>query len=178
MRASVFSTLCIFAVPLVVACSGAYPSGTTRTISDPETSPDGSACVCTAAGTATPESVYVTSLRCYCGASGCKDYEESVANLCAHPYFQNVVESTFDGCHLRRITYDWGASGNAEVFDTNTGAFVGGRFDDDTPGVCPGTMEKIGFSLAAGTYEVDPSCQLTGERTLCEGIDAGGGGDH
>jgi hypothetical protein len=134
--------------------------------------------VCTAVGNATSESLYVTSLPCYCGANGCKDYEESVAPLCAHSYYQNVVESTFEGCRLRRITYDWGASGNTEVFDTRTGTFVGGRFDDDTPGVCPGSQEKIGSSLAAGTYDVDPSCQLTGQRNPCEGTDGGPGGEN
>jgi hypothetical protein len=182
MRASYFSN-CIFAVPLLVACSGGSPvttTGDSRVITSPGwinlTEP--SACVCTPVGNASLDSVYVTSLPCYCGASGCKGYEASVADLCAHSYYQNPVESTFAGCHLRRITYDWGASGNTVVFDTSTGDFVGGRFDDDTPGVCPGTQEKIGFSLAAGTYDVDPSCQLTGQRNPCEGTDGGPGGEN
>jgi hypothetical protein len=134
--------------------------------------------VCTSVGSPTPDGLYVTSLPCYCGPSGCKGYDASVASLCAHSYYFNLVESTFAGCHLRRITYDWGASGNTEVFDTTSGNFVGGRFDDDTPGVCPGTSEKIGISLAAGVYDVDSSCQLTAERNPCGAADGGTGGEN
>jgi hypothetical protein len=191
MRFSFLWLASFFTAPLVVACSSdgltqdrppahdqqdsgsATDSGPdVRADADPDAALDGSACSCTAVGDADLSSVYVTSLPCYCGRSSCSTYDETLSSLCSRNPI-DAVESTFAGCHLKRITYTWGASGVTEVFDTTSGDMVGGRFDDDTPGRCPGTDQAIGFSLAAGVYEVDPSCQLTNERHLCEATDGG-----
>jgi hypothetical protein len=172
-------------VPLLVACSSGgltrdpppghdqQDSGSTSDGgADRDAALDGPACSCEPAGDAGAYGLYVTSLPCYCGQSSCSTYDETILSLCSRSPF-DAVESTFAGCHLKRITYTWGASGVTQVFDTTTGNLVGGRFDDDIPGRCPGTGEPIGSSLAAGVYEVDPSCQLTSQRYLCGEEDAG-----
>ena len=128
-----------------------------------QATPDASACVCDAVGDA---GLSETSLGCFC-RTGCRDYAAAVADLCSHPYVFGVVESTFTGCNLKRINYIVGVSSTSSFYDATSGAFVGGRYDDDTPGVCPGTSQAIGFSLVAGTYELPASCQLASQRTLC-----------
>ena len=122
-----------------------------------QATPDAAACVCNSVGDA---GLFETSLACFC-RTACQDYAAAVADLCAHSYDFNVAESTYTGCNVKRIDYIAGASGTSLFFDATSGAFVGGRYDDDTPGQCPGD------SVVAGTYEPPASCQLASHLALC-----------
>jgi hypothetical protein len=74
---------------------------------------------------------------------------------------------------VKRIDYAVGASGTSILFDATTGSFLGAKYDDDAPGECPGTSEKIGYSLATGMYEVPSSCQLVSKSDPCGHADGG-----
>jgi hypothetical protein len=127
-------------------------------------------CTCeTSAGLST------TDLACAC-AQGCADYAEWVTNLCGHAYFENVTETTYAGCTLKKLKYILGASNQVKVYEGTTGALAGFRSDDDVPGHCPGSGTPISSSLAAGTYEPPASCGQPTTRPLCRGADAGDGG--
>jgi hypothetical protein len=135
----------------------------------------GSGCTCVTVGES--GGLSTTDLACVC-AHGCDDYSIVAADLCSKAYYMNVDETTFAGCTLKMITYDWGASGQVRIFDGSTGALVGLRSDDDTPGQCPGTNTPIGPSLAAGTYEPPASCGQPTTHPLCPNTDGGPDGSR
>jgi hypothetical protein len=169
-------TFLVFVAASLAGCSSAAPpapkpeaeSDSASSSSQVDSAADSdAACSCSS----DDAGVAVMSRSCYCGGS-CEDHDASVATICGRGDFFNVVESTFSGCGLTRIEYAWGASGTTLFFDSASGAFVGGRFDDDSPGQCPGSSQPIGPSRGTGTYELPASCVQTGQWDPCATSDA------
>ena len=173
--------LAFVAVSLAGCSSAAPPAPKSDAASDSSSSSSevdsgadaGAACSCSA----DDAGVSVTSQSCFCAGGTCADHDASVTAICARSDFFNVVESTFSVCNLTRIQYAWGASGTTLFYDSTSGAFAGGRFDDDTPGECPGSSQPIGASLGTGTYELPASCVPAAQSDPCTTSDAGADGD-